>query len=179
MNELSLNLLDIAQNSVVAGATLIEITVAINIAADRMVLSVRDNGRGMDAETLARVQDPFFTTRTTRDVGLGIPLFKMSAEMTGGGFRIESTPGSGTFTEAAYIYSHIDRMPLGDMASTMQSLIGPNETIDFVYRYEKDGGSSCLDTREMREVLGDIPLSSPEVLAFIKDTIQSDMQSLN
>lgn len=177
MTELSLNVLDIAQNSVVAGAKLIEITVSINTVADRMIISIKDDGKGMDNEALQKAQDPFFTTRTTRKVGLGVPLFKMSAEMTGGSFRIESRPGEGTLTEAAYAYSHIDRMPLGDMASTISTLVSGNESIDFIFTYQKDSSIFCLDTRELREVMAEIPLSSREVLEFIYNQIDSAIKA--
>ena len=115
MRELSLNVLDIAQNSIAAGASLTEITVEEDTAADRVVIIVKDDGRGMTPEQVRRVSDPFYTTRTTRKVGMGIPLFRMAAEMAGGGLTIDSTPGVGTTVTASFVRSHIDRMPLGDM----------------------------------------------------------------
>jgi hypothetical protein len=171
MTELSLHVLDIAQNSVSAGASLIEIEVAIDTRGDRMTISVTDNGKGMDGRTARLAQDPFYTTRTTRKVGLGIPLFKMSALMSGGSFKLEGRPGEGTRIEAVFGYSHIDRLPLGDMAQTMAALIAGSPNIDFVYRLSKDGRDFALDTREMRAVLADIPLSTPEVLEFVRRQI--------
>ena len=172
MPEISLNILDVAQNSVTAGASLIEIDVLADTAADRLETSIRDNGCGMTAEQVAHVTDPFYTTRTTRKVGLGVPFFKMAAEITGGTFRIESEKGVGTKTTAVFVLSSIDRMPLGDLAATMTSLIGPSPEIDFLLRYRRDDRSFEMDTRQFREVLGGVSLAEPEVLAYIGDYIR-------
>ena len=115
MRELSLNVLDIAQNSIAAGASVITMTVEEDAGADRLTLSVEDNGCGMTSEQLERVRDPFYTTRTTRPVGMGIPLFRMAAEATGGSLSITSKPGAGTTVTAVFGLSHIDRLPLGDV----------------------------------------------------------------
>lgn len=168
MQELSLNVLDIVQNSISAGASVIEITVRESIVSDTLYIGVKDNGSGMTKEQLEKVIDPFYTTRTTRRIGFGVPFFKMSAEMTGGSFTINSTLGEGTIIEATYTHSHIDRMPLGDINGTVLTLIQLNPDIDFVYSYSYEENSFTADTREFRQVLGDIPLSSPEVLEFIR-----------
>ena len=141
MRELSLNILDIAQNSLSAGAGLVTLTVDEDSGADSLTLRVEDDGRGMDADTLQRIRDPFYTTRTTRKVGMGIPLFRMAAEMTGGSLDIVSEPGKGTAVTASFSLSHIDRMPLGDMAGTVTALIRLNPGVDFVYRHTVDGRS--------------------------------------
>lgn len=174
MPEISLNILDVAQNSVAAGSKLTVIDIDANLAADRLTITVSDDGKGMDEDQLKRVADPFYTTRTTRSVGLGIPFFKMACEMTGGEFRIDSRPGLGTTTQAVFGLSHIDRMPLGDIAGTFASLVGPNPEIDFVLRYRIDDRSFTADTREFREVLGNVPLGEPQVLGFITDFIQEN-----
>lgn len=122
MTEISLNILDVAQNSVRAEASLIEISVNIDSATDRLEIIIRDNGCGMTPEQVESVTDPFFTTRTTRKIGLGIPFFKQSAELTGGSFGIKSEVGKGTETAAVYVLSSIDRMPLGNMTQTIHSL---------------------------------------------------------
>jgi len=132
MQELSLNILDVAQNSVRAGATLTEITVDEQPADDRLTISIRDNGCGMAPEQVRQVTDPFFTTRTTRRVGLGVPLLKMAAELTGGSLEITSEPGRGTSLRAVFGLNHIDRMPLGDIAATICSLVQCNPDIDFL-----------------------------------------------
>lgn len=174
MTELSLNVLDVAQNSVKAGATLIEISVIADTALDRLVIIIKDNGCGMTAEQVERVTDPFFTTRTTRKVGLGVPFFKMAAESAGGSFEIESEVGVGTTVTAEFCISHIDRMPLGDMTETMRSLITMNCHIDFLYRYSVDDREFVLDTREFREVLGDVPFDTPEVSGYIREYLEEN-----
>ncbi len=171
MQELSLNILDIAQNSVKAKASLITIAVDENPSADTLAIVITDNGCGMSEETAKAAVDPFYTTRTTRRVGLGLPFIKMAAEMTGGSFSIESALGAGTMVKAVFGLHHIDRMPLGDMCSTMLTLISGSPQIDFVYTHSNGGQAFIMDTRQFREVLGDVPLNAPEVLAFIKDYI--------
>ena len=150
MPEISLNILDVAENSVRAEASLVEITVSVQPEEDTLTVVIRDDGCGMTKEQAARVQDPFFTTRTTRKVGLGVPFFKQAAESTGGSFRIDSEKGKGTTVKAVFGLSHIDRMPLGDISATVQTLIVFNEHIDFRYTYEYEAKSFVLDTIEMR-----------------------------
>lgn len=179
MRELSLNILDIAQNSIAAGATIVTVRVEENSAADRLTLAVEDNGKGMTAEQVVQVMDPFYTTRTTRKVGMGIPLFRMAAEMAGGGLTIDSTPGAGTTVTAAFSLSNIDRMPLGDMADTMVTLIRLNPQLDFVYRHTVDGAVFELDTRTLRETLGEVPLNEPEVAGWISDYLAEGLAPLN
>lgn len=175
MPEISLNILDVAENSVRAEASLVEITVSVQPAEDTLTVVIRDDGCGMTKEQAARVQDPFFTTRTTRKVGLGVPFFKQAAESTGGTFRIDSEKGKGTTVKAVFGLSHIDRMPLGDISATVQTLIVFNEHIDFRYTYEYGTRSFVLDTREMREMLGqEISFSEPEVSAFIKEYLETN-----
>lgn len=169
MTEISLNILDVAQNSVRAEATLIEISVAADTRLDTLKVTIKDNGFGMSEEQLQNVTDPFFTTRTTRKIGLGIPFFKMSAESTGGSFSICSQKGAGTVTEAVYILSSIDRMPLGDITGTIHSLVTLNPGIDFLYTYSVDGRSFVMDTREFRAILGDVSFAEAEVSGYIND----------
>ena len=172
MRELSLNVLDIAQNSVRAKASLVTITVAERSTDHFLEISIADNGCGMTPEQVARAMDPFFTTRTTRKVGLGISFFKLSAESTGGSFDIQSTLGVGTVTTARYHTDHIDMLPIGDMNATILSLISMNPQMDFVYQRSLDDNSFTLDTRELKAVLEDVPLNSPEVVQFIKETLE-------
>ena len=174
MTEISLNVLDIANNSIRAGAGLIEITVQIQRDQDALTIIISDNGCGMTQEQLKQVEDPFFTTRTTRRIGLGVPFFKMAALNTGGSFKIDSTLGVGTSITAVFGLSHIDRMPLGDMNSTIHTLITLNTQIDFLYTYQFDGNQFTLDTREFRQILGDVPLNSPDVTAYIKDYLNEN-----
>lgn len=169
MQEISLNILDIAENGVKAGASLVTITVTEEPEADRLTVTVTDNGCGMDADQLNRVTDPFFTSRTTRKVGLGVPLIKMAAEMTGGSFSIDSVPGEGTVVTAVFGYHHIDRMPLGNMAETVGALIQCNPHMDVLYRHTAGEKEFVMDTREFRAVLGeDISFEEPAVAAYIR-----------
>jgi light-regulated signal transduction histidine kinase (bacteriophytochrome) len=172
--EISLNVLDIAQNSIRAEADLIEIGVYIDRKADTLTVIINDNGCGMTAEQIAHVEDPFFTTRSTRKIGLGVPFFKMSAIITGGSFEITSEVKVGTKVKAVFVLSHIDRMPLGDINSTIHTLVTYNTNIDFVYTYEFDGQSFVLDTRQMREILGGVPLDAPEVSDYIKEYLDEN-----
>lgn len=178
MQELSLNVLDIAQNSIRAGASLTTIRITERRADHFMEISVSDNGCGMSEEQVAHVMDPFFTTRTTRKVGLGVPLFRMSAEATGGSFSIQSKLGEGTVTTASYDTSHLDMLPLGDMTATIVSLISVNPDLDFLYIRTVDGESFTLDTREPREVLDGVPLNTPDVLMFITNMINENTAEL-
>ncbi len=175
MPEISLNILDVAENSVRAQASLIEITVSVKPEEDTLTVWIRDDGCGMTPEQVSNVQDPFYTTRTTRKVGLGVPFFKQAAESTDGSFQISSELGKGTAVKAVFTLSHIDRMPLGDISSTIHTLIVFNEQIDFRYTYEYGDRSFVLDTRQMREMLGEgISFSEPEVSAFIKEYLETN-----
>ncbi len=172
MRELSLNVMDVAQNSVRAEATLVEILVEESDKNDFLTITIRDNGCGMTPEQVQQVIDPFFTTRTTRKVGLGVPLFKMSAEQTGGSFDISSELGRGTQTKASYVKSHVDMTPLGDINSTVSILIRCNPDIDFVFTRTTDNGSFTLDTRELREVLEGVSLDTPDVVEWIEQFLE-------
>ena len=175
MPEIALNILDIAENSVRADASLIGITVSVQPEEDTLTVSIKDDGCGMTTEQAEKVQDPFFTTRTTRKVGLGVPFFKQAAESAGGSFQIDSEIGKGTEVTAVFRLSHIDRMPLGDISSTIHTLIVFNEQIDFKYTYEYEDKSFTLDTREMREMLGDeISFMEPEVSLFIWEYLDNN-----
>ncbi len=176
MRELSLNVMDVAQNSVRAEADLVKITVNESDSDDVLSINIEDNGCGMTEEQVAQVIDPFFTTRTTRKVGLGVPLFKLSAEQTGGSFSIESKVGEGTTTKASYVKSHVDMTPLGDINSTIGILIRCNPNIDFVFTHSTDKGSFTLDTRELREVLGDVSLDTPDVIEWINEYLKENTQ---
>lgn len=178
MQEISLNILDVAENSVKAKASLIEISVDEDIGANRLTVVIKDNGCGMSSETVKAVTNPFYTTRTTRKVGLGVPFFKMAAEMTGGRFDIQSKEGEGTLVTAEFVYDNIDRMPLGDIAGTVTSLVQCNDTIDFVYSHSYCGSSFVMDTREFREILGDVPFSTPEIALFIRDYLTENYDNI-
>ena len=165
---------DIAENSLAAGAARIKLSVMIDRAADRLITAIEDNGRGMDADTLYRCTDPFMTTRTARRVGLGIALFKLSAEQSGGSFTIRSEQGRGTRAEAAYIISGIDRAPLGSIADTMAALIAANPETDFTLEYAADGKACAFATDT-------IPYNdrTPAFAAAAKKEIQQRIDEIN
>ena len=168
MKELSLNILDIVQNSISAGAK----NIAITLSEDHkgiLTLTVADDGRGMDADEVSNVTNPFYTTRTTREVGLGIPLIKLAAEQTGGTFDIKSAIGKGTTLTAIFDTKHIDCLPVGDITATMTTLIMGAPDVDFTLSHTAPGGNVSLSTRMMRDVLGDISLADVEVIQWVKE----------
>lgn len=176
MRELSLNVLDIAQNSIAAGARLIEIEIDEDTAAELLTIRIADDGCGMTPEKLKSVADPFYTTRTTRKVGMGLPLFRMAAEMTGGSFEITSEPGKGTVVTARFHTGHVDFVPLGDICSTVTMLICMNTDRDFRYCRQQDGKGFTVDTRELRQILDGVPLNTPEVRAWIQGYLAEQTQ---
>ena len=172
MREIALHLLDIAENSAAAGAKLVEIIVEEDLADDRLKMAVRDDGKGMDADLLARVTDPFVTSRTTRKVGLGIPLFKAAAESCSGGLSITSAPGQGTCLKAEFQRSHIDRMPLGDLIGTMLTLVIGFPGVHWIFRYRVDDAEFVFDDEPVKRALGEVPLTEPAILTFLKDLLR-------
>lgn len=181
MDELSLYVLDITMNSVRAGST--EISIELIEEGEWLTFTVRDNGCGMTKEQLQKLENPFFTTRKTRKVGLGIPFLKMLAEMTGGSVKITSVHESagadhGTVTMAKFGKNHIDFIPLGDMVETVKTLIQGSPEINFTYRHRTDKGEVTLSCAEMREVLGDVPLNEPEILTWIGENLREQYEGL-
>jgi len=159
MKELSLHILDIIQNSISAGAGKIEVLIEENIPENQYIIIITDNGKGMDEEMLQIVTNPFFTTRTTRKVGVGISLYKQNAEQTGGSLTIESKVGEGTSVKAVFGYNNIDRPILGDIAGTMTLLIGANPEIRFIYNHYTALSEFEFDTVEVKEELGKVPIN--------------------
>ena len=178
MRELSLHILDIAQNAIAAGASLIEITAAADTAAHTLSVCIADNGCGMTEEQVRRVLDPFYTTRTTRKVGMGVPLFKMAAEQTGGHLEIRSEVGVGTTVNAVFYTDHLDCIPLGDMASSVSTLLCMNADRRFIYRHRVDAAEFLLDTDTLREILGDVPLSDSAVMQWLRAYLQENIEAL-
>jgi len=178
MKDLSLHILDIVQNSVVANAKVIQITLDINTTNDYIELAVSDNGKGMDKDFLQRVVDPFTTTRTTRKVGLGIPLLKQNAEVTGGTFSIDSEPGVGTALKARFVRSHIDCLPLGDIGGTIALLMCSYPEIEFTVKTVVNSHEFSVSTSELREALEGLPLNDPSVYPVVKEYINSNLDEL-
>lgn len=168
MKELSLHLLDVAKNSTAAGAKSVSITLEEETTG-WLAVTIADDGRGMAPEFLSQVTDPFTTTRTTRKVGLGLPLLRLTAEQTGGSLDIRSTVGVGTTVTARFCRRHLDCPPLGDMAGAIALLIQGNPEIELTYRHTTPRGEAALSTAELREILGDVSLAEPEVFAWIQD----------
>lgn len=173
-----MHILDIVQNSLTAGATRIEIRIREASAEDLLIIEVGDNGRGIVPEILWRVMDPFFTSRTTREVGLGLSLFKEATERTGGDLEVQSEEGKGTRVMARFRLDHFDRAPLGDMGETLGVLISGNPEVDFLYEHRVEGQIYSLETREMREILGPVGLDDPSVLDFIRQDIRSGLKKI-
>jgi hypothetical protein len=139
MEEIALHILDVAENSIAASARVIEVRVVEDEAADMMTVEIADDGNGMAAEMLAKVRDPFFTTKPTRRTGLGVPMFAQATREAGGGFSIESAPGTGTRMVATFGLGHPDRMPLGDLRETMAVLAGTHPEVDFACEHVRNG----------------------------------------
>ncbi len=170
MEDLSLHILDIAQNSIEAGASLIEIDISEDLQKDLLTIHVRDNGRGMDAETVAKATDPFFTTRTTRRVGMGLSLLAAATRATGGSLSIDTQPGKGTVLRATFGHGHIDRAPLGDIETTLMVLLAGHPDKDICFRHRVGDRIFELDSRDFRAA--DIDLTLPIGLAILRESIR-------
>ena len=175
MKDLSLYVLDLVQNSLRAEAKQISISIKDSESEDLLEIVIEDNGHGMDSEFLAKVANPFVSTRTTREIGLGIPFFQMAAQATGGTLEIDSTLGQGTTLRGIFVRSHIDTPPLGDMVETIITLVQGAPDVDFIYNYMVDSQTLTFDTREIKEILEDVPLNEPEVLGWIRDHLKELM----
>lgn len=176
MQEIAMNILDIAYNSIRAKATLIQILILDSIKQNIIEIKIIDDGCGMDQRNIARVCDPFYTTRTTRKVGLGIPIFKESIEATGGTFTITSSLGSGTEVSGVFVKNHLDTPPMGNIVDTMITLIQADEKIDYLFRYTTDDFEFKLDTRKIKEILDDVLINQPEIIIWLKDYIKEGLR---
>ena len=162
-------------NSVTAGAQNIAIAVEKDPGTSILSLTISDDGSGMDADMAMKVQDPFFSTKTGRKVGLGIPLLKGTAETTGGSFRLTSAKGEGTSIRATFDSRHPDLPPLGNIRDTFFVLIASHPEIDFNLRYSVDGKDFLLDTAEWRNELDGVPLNHPEVIGFLSNYLDEHL----
>lgn len=178
MRDLSMHVLDIAQNSIKANANLVIVT--FDIANNRFLsFEVKDDGCGMSPELLAQVTDPFTTTRTTRKVGLGIPMLQQSAEMSGGSFRIDSTVEVGTTIQAVFDLKNIDCIPMGEMCDTLLALVILNpDKPDFLFKATSNEATAEFDTRTVRAVLGEVPLNEPDIITWIKESIEEEFKPI-
>jgi hypothetical protein len=178
MTELSLHILDIVQNSIAAKASLIYISISESNSGNTYKIEIGDNGRGMDEATVAKVLDPFYTTRITRKVGLGLPLYKQAVEICNGTFHVESVPGMGTKVIASMPLRHIDRQPLGDMPGVMTQLASSFPLIDFIYIHTTDYGTYTFDTRDVKNTLEGLPIHDVRVINFIRDMIGENLKEI-
>ena len=187
MRELSLHILDALENSVEAGATRLELLIKEDLKKDVLEIVIRDNGRGMSKEFVQQVLNPFVTTRTTRHVGLGLPLFAAAAHRCNGDLRIESELGVGTTVTATFQHSHIDRAPRGDIPGTLLAIILSDRPVDVLYKHcycvpgrrgRVDRRTFELDTAEVRRELGTVPLSHPPVREWLETTLREGMEGL-
>ena len=180
MEDISLHILDIVENSIAAGAKNIEIKINEQIQEDLLTIEIIDDGKGIEEEDLKHVLDPFFTTRGTRRVGLGLPLLAQSAEESGGNLKIESKPGYMTKVEATFGYSHIDRKPFGDMVETLITLIATQGLkVDFLYEHRKNNHGFVFDTKSIKKELKDIPLNNMEVINYLRDNLKKEFRKLD
>ncbi|MDD8048525.1 MAG: ATP-binding protein [Thomasclavelia sp.] len=175
MPEIAMNILDIVYNSIRAKATLIKIIINDSIKNNIIDILVEDNGCGMDEETLKNVTNPFYTTRTTRNVGLGIPLLKESAINTGGKFNISSIKGSGTKISCSFVKDNIDTPAMGDIVETMITLIQGDENIDYIFEYKTDKNDFKMNTKEIKEILDGVEINKPEILLWLKDYMKEGL----
>jgi anti-sigma regulatory factor (Ser/Thr protein kinase) len=178
MKDLSLHVMDILQNSTRAGATKIELVIVEDVNKDTYTLQFVDNGCGMNEETLQKVIDPFFTTRTVRKVGLGLPLIKQNAERTGGSFRIQSQPGQGTTVQVVFSHQNIDRPTLGDIAGAVVLTASAFPNIHFIYKHIKNGKEYVFDTVEVNEVLDGISIQDPEIIQYLREMITENLKEM-
>lgn len=178
MEDLSLHILDIVENSVTAGATFVSITVCEDKGHDLLSIEITDNGKGMSRGILQKATDPFFTQKTTRRVGLGLSLLQQAAKRANGKFSIESKKGKGTTVKASFQYSHVDRQPLGDIAETIETLVIGNPSVDFRYEHRENGLLSVFDTEAIGEQLAGAPISSPKGIRIIRENLKKTKMNL-
>lgn len=178
MKELSLHILDITTNSIDAGADIIEIKVEINTNEDYFRISIKDNGKGINENNQRQVINPFYTTRKIRNVGLGIPLLKAAAEQCEGFLKIQSEENVGTEVTAEFKNSHIDRAPLGKIEESILTILNFNEKFDLIYIHDINGKRFVFDTREIKEILGEVDIRTPKVLMWIKDYIRENIDKI-
>ena len=178
MRELSLHIMDIIENGLAAGANVIRVFIVEDRQKNWLRITITDNGCGMPEEILKKVMDPFFTTRTTRRIGLGLSLFREASRRCDGELNIKSKPSEGTEVVATFRLDHIDLPPFGDMSASMTSLIMGNPDVDFIYTHERNRNHFQMDTRQIKEELDGVPINHPEVLKYIDGTIKESLEEL-
>ena len=178
MQDLSLHILDIVENAIVSKASQVAIRITEDPEQDQMIVEIEDDGEGIPTHLLEKVVDPFFTTRSTRKVGLGLSLLQQAAQACEGDLQVQSLKEKGTLVRASFRYNHIDRKPLGDMASTMVTLIVGNPQMDFYYVHRKGDKNFSFDTVELKRELDDVPIDHPKVIQFVRKEIHKGLKDL-
>jgi hypothetical protein len=178
MRELSMHVLDLLENALEAGATQVQLTIEEDLAADKLMIEVEDNGRGMDRAVAERALDPFYTTRTTRHVGLGLPLLKAAAERCGGSLTLTSGVGSGTVVRATFVHSHLDRAPLGRVEDSLLAFLMSEKRVGLVYRHRVGEQVFEMDTAAIEAELDGVPLSHPRVRQWLHVAIREGEREL-
>jgi hypothetical protein len=179
MEDLSLHILDIIENSIAAGATNIEVQIEERVAENLLIIKIKDNGKGMDKETLVKALDPFYTTKTTRCIGLGLSMLAQASQEANGSFDIKSKPGKGTDITAQFVYDHIDRKPLGNMAETiMACLVSLGSQTDLRYYHCKDSTEFLFDTKEIRKVLSGVAINNADIISFLRQHIEEGLNEI-
>lgn len=178
MKDLSLHILDIVQNSIRAKAKLIGIEISELPDQNQLIITITDDGSGMNPEQLKRAIDPFYTSRTTRKVGLGLSLLKQNAELTGGTFKLESESGKGTQVRAIFGLNHLDRPVMGDLIGTLLLLICSSGETDYVFKHQTPSGEFTLDTCELKQTLENVPINHPKVRSFLKEMLQENLEQI-
>jgi hypothetical protein len=178
MLDLAAHILDIAENSVRAKAKLIEINIEEDTSNDSLTIEIIDDGQGMNQEEINKALDPFYTTKTVRRVGLGIPLLAAAAQRSDGSLHLESKEGKGTTIKATFGLGHVDRQPLGDIIGTLIILIAGNSDVDFLYKHRRNERQFEMDTRQIRNEIGDIDINHPEILKYIRSVLEEGFDEI-
>jgi len=178
MLELASHILDIAENSVRAGATAVEINIYEDSQKNLLTVEINDDGKGMAEEEIAKALDPFYTTKKVRRVGLGLPLLSEAANRSGGSFNLTSIRGIGTKLKVTFKLDHLDRQPLGNIMTTIRNLIAGNSSVDFIYKHRHNDRQFVLDTREIRKEIDDLPINHPEILKYIRNVIEDGLNEI-
>ncbi len=180
MQDLSLHVLDIVENSIAAGAEKIKISINEDTARNKLILTIQDNGMGMDKKTLTRALDPFFSTKKTRRIGLGLSMLAQATKEANGSFHIKSKKGKGTTITATFMHDHIDRKPIGDMTKTLMTLVATQGLdVDFLYKHHKNNYTFIFDTKTIKKDLKDIPLNNSEVIKYLRNNLKKEFKKLD
>ncbi|MBN1474952.1 MAG: ATP-binding protein [Syntrophaceae bacterium] len=179
MLELAAHILDIAENSTRAGAKIVKIDINENDAKDLLSIEINDDGGGMTKEEIKKVGDPFYTTKTVRRVGLGIPFLADAAQRANGKLKLKSTKGKGTNITATFQLGHLDRQPIGNITTTLVALIAGNSHVDFIYKHRHNDRQFTFDTRQIRKEIDDLPINHPEILKYIRGVISVGLQEIS